>query len=59
MPATTDARFLRQLGIPAIGFAPMSNIPIKAHAHDEFLPASMYLQGIEIYKKLIEFIANC
>ena len=27
-PAANDARFLRQLGIPAYGFSPMNNTPV-------------------------------
>jgi aminoacylase len=27
-PAGNDARFLRQLGIPAFGFSPMNNTPV-------------------------------
>ncbi|KAG5677567.1 hypothetical protein PVAND_007317 [Polypedilum vanderplanki] len=57
-PAMTDARFLRKVKIPAIGFSPMNFTPILAHAHNEFLNADIYLKGIEIYKKLIANLAN-
>lgn len=30
----------------------------KAHDHDEYLNAGVYLEGIEIYKKIIPNIAN-
>lgn len=45
-PASTDARFFRELGIPAFGFSPMANTPILLHDHNEvclkhkFLPQS-------------------
>lgn len=34
-PASTDARFFRELGIPAFGFSPMANTPILLHDHNE------------------------
>lgn len=57
-PAATDARFIRSVGIPAIGFSPINNTPILAHAHDEYIEADMYLKGIEIFKKVITNLAN-
>jgi aminoacylase len=57
-PAATDARFVRKVGIPAIGFSPMNFTPLLAHAHNEFLQADTYLKGIEIYKKVITNLAN-
>ncbi|XP_055618069.1 aminoacylase-1-like [Toxorhynchites rutilus septentrionalis] len=57
-PGATDARFLRELGIPAVGFSPMNNTPTLLHDHDEFLHAETFLRGIEIYKKLITAVAN-
>lgn len=47
-----------QVGIPAIGFTPINNTPVLLHDHDEFIRADTYLDGIEIYKKLITKIAN-
>ena len=31
------SRFLRELGIPAIGFSPMPNTPTLLHDHNEYL----------------------
>ncbi|KAK8564161.1 hypothetical protein V6N13_005620 [Hibiscus sabdariffa] len=31
----TDARYFRQLGLPAIGFSPMANTPYLLHDHNE------------------------
>lgn len=36
-PASTDSRFFRERGIPAIGFSPMSRTPILLHDHNEVL----------------------
>lgn len=35
LPSTTDSRYIRQLGIPALGFSPMTNTPILLHDHNE------------------------
>jgi len=56
-PATTvgatDARYLRRLGISALGFSPIiTTIPL-AHAHNEFVHADRYLTGIDVYKQVI------
>ncbi|XP_015159385.1 aminoacylase-1 isoform X2 [Solanum tuberosum] len=34
-PASTDARYFRERGLPAIGFSPMANTPILLHDHNE------------------------
>ena len=57
-PAGTDASYLRDNGIPALGFSPMINTPVLLHDHDEFLHADIYLKGIEIYKNILEEVAN-
>lgn len=57
-PGGTDSRYIRQVGIPAIGFSPMNHTPVLLHDHDEFLKADTYLNGIEIYKTLIPKVAN-
>ena len=57
-PGGTDSRYIRSVGIPAIGFSPMINTPVLLHDHDEYLQADVYLRGIEIYKKIIPAIAN-
>eukprot|EP00934_Nitzschia_sp_Nitz4_P008211 Nitzschia sp. Nitz4//scaffold17_size182527//70303//71634//NITZ4_001848-RA/size182527-processed-gene-0.50-mRNA-1//-1//CDS//3329539322//8201//frame0 len=51
-PAATDSRFLRALGIRALGFSPMRNTEIMLHEHDEYILESNYLEGIEVYVKL-------
>lgn len=52
-PAATDSRYLRALGISAIGFSPMKKTPILLHDHNEFLNRSVYLEGVDIYEKLL------
>lgn len=41
-PAATDSRFLRQLGVPALGFSPMNNTPVLLHDNDEVFPPSYF-----------------
>ncbi|XP_075156647.1 aminoacylase-1B [Haematobia irritans] len=54
----TDSRYIRQVGIPALGFSPMNKTPVLLHDHDEFIAADIYLRGIEIYEKIIANLAN-
>jgi acetylornithine deacetylase/succinyl-diaminopimelate desuccinylase-like protein len=57
-PGGTDSRYLRSVGIPAIGFSPMNYTPVLLHDHDEFLQADIFLKGIEIYTKIIASVAD-
>ncbi|OWF35113.1 aminoacylase-1-like [Mizuhopecten yessoensis] len=57
-PAATDSRFLREIGIPALGFSPMNNTPILLHDHNEFLNENIFLKGIDIYAAIIPPMAN-
>ncbi|XVE49627.1 hypothetical protein DITRI_Ditri01bG0096800 [Diplodiscus trichospermus] len=34
-PASTDARYFRLVGLPAIGFSPLANTPFLLHGHNE------------------------
>lgn len=53
-PAATDSRFLRALGIRALGFSPMRNTEIKLHEVDEYIPENTFLEGIEVYISLFK-----
>ena len=57
-PAATDSRFLRALGIRALGFSPMAGTEIMLHENDEYIPKSVFLQGIPIYVGLIHRLAS-
>jgi aminoacylase len=37
LASTTDSRFVRQLGIPALGFSPMISTPILLHDNNEVI----------------------
>lgn len=57
-PAATDSRFIRAVGLPAIGFSPMNCTPILLHDHNEFLNEQVFLRGISIYQRLIPALAS-
>jgi len=57
-PGGTDSRFVREVGLPAIGFSPMNNTPVLLHDHNEYLNRDVFLRGIDIYCKLIPAVAN-
>ncbi|XP_047986632.1 aminoacylase-1-like isoform X2 [Leguminivora glycinivorella] len=57
-PGTTDARFVRQQGIPVINFTPILNSPVLLHAHDERIHVEVFRRGIAIMEKVVEAVAN-
>jgi len=57
-PGGTDSRYVRSLGIPALGFSPINNTPVLLHDDDEYLSASVFLKGIEYYCHLIAAVGN-
>ena len=52
-PAATDSRFLRALGIRALGFSPMRSTEILLHENDEYIPEHTFVEGIGIFVGLI------
>ncbi|ERN07606.1 hypothetical protein AMTR_s00157p00064680 [Amborella trichopoda] len=58
LASTTDTRFMRQMGIPALGFSPMINTPILLHEHNEFLNENVYMRGIEVYESVISSLSS-
>lgn len=58
LASTTDARFMRRLGIPTFGFSPMKNTPILLHDHNEFLKDTVYLEGIKVYEYIIKLLSS-
>lgn len=57
-PAGTDCRFLREIGLPALGFSPINLTPILLHDHNEFIEESVFLRGIPIYEAIIPALGN-
>lgn len=57
-PGTTDARFVRAQGIPAISLAPFTDTPTLLHANDERIHVDVYKRGIELLEKILAAVAN-
>ncbi|XP_023954496.2 aminoacylase-1 [Bicyclus anynana] len=57
-PGGTDSRFIRQLGISALGFFPHRHTPPALHEHNESLRVSVFLDGITVYTDIIPALAN-
>jgi len=53
-PGATDARFLRQRGIPAFGFMPINNTPVLLHDNDEYVNENVFIRGITFYECILE-----
>ncbi|XP_071685680.1 uncharacterized protein [Rutidosis leptorrhynchoides] len=58
LASTTDARYVRQLGIPTFGFSPMKNTPILLHDHNEYLKDTVFLEGIKVYESIIKALSS-
>lgn len=57
-PGGTDSRYVRGVGLPALGFSPMIQTPVLLHDHDEFLNEDVFLKGIDIYCQIISALGN-
>ncbi|XP_047698579.1 aminoacylase-1 isoform X2 [Prionailurus viverrinus] len=57
-PAATDSRYLRAVGVPALGFSPMNCTPVLLHDHDERLHEAVFLRGVDIYTRLLPALAS-
>uniref|UniRef100_A0A8C7AB17 N-acyl-aliphatic-L-amino acid amidohydrolase n=1 Tax=Neovison vison TaxID=452646 RepID=A0A8C7AB17_NEOVI len=57
-PAATDSRYLRAVGVPALGFSPMNRTPVLLHDHDERLHEAVFLRGVDIYTRLLPALAS-
>ncbi|RLN47651.1 hypothetical protein BBJ28_00022222 [Nothophytophthora sp. Chile5] len=53
-PAATDSRYLRKVGVPAIGFSPMKRTQILLHEHNESLHKDTFLHGIDVYVAIFQ-----
>ncbi|KAF9414303.1 adenylate cyclase [Podila epigama] len=57
-PAATDSRFLREVGIPALGVSYLKNTPLLLHDHDERMHEDIFLEGMDFYETLITRLSN-
>lgn len=55
-PMATDGRFLREQGIPVLGFTPINQTPPLLHTKNEFIYRSQFLEHIPLMTELIEVL---
>ncbi|KAJ7290862.1 hypothetical protein O6H91_21G044100 [Diphasiastrum complanatum] len=55
---TTDARYVRDQGVPALGFSPIANTISLLHNHNEYLNMKEFLKGIKVYEEILRIFAN-
>jgi aminoacylase len=54
----SDSKFLREVGVKAIGFSAINNTPILLHKNDEYVNEKVFVRGVELFTKLIPRLAN-
>ena len=57
-PAATDSRFLRALGVRALGFSPMRNSEILLHEYDENVKVEVLEEGVGVNVNLIRHLSG-
>ncbi|KAM3957096.1 aminoacylase-1-like [Aphomia sociella] len=57
-PGGTDSRYIREVGIPALGISPITSTPVELHQHNESLRVETFLHGITVYETVLPSIAN-
>lgn len=57
-PAATDSRYIREVGIPALGFSPMPHTPVLLHDHNEFLNETIFIKGLDVVYDMVKEIAS-
>lgn len=56
-PAATDARFLRERGVPVFGMSVMTETPELLHTHDERLAVAAVAEGVRVYEDVVGALA--
>jgi aminoacylase len=57
-PAGTDSRYFRMGNLPCFGFSPIRNTPILLHDHNEYLEVKVFLEGIDVFERIVADLAN-
>lgn len=57
-PSATDARYLRNEGIPVIGFTPINMTPILMNNTDEYIYKKQFIQNIDLMTNLIKYLTH-
>lgn len=53
-PATTDARFMRNMGVPTVGMSLLFNTENRLHDHNEYIVVADMKRGSRIYERIME-----
>ena len=54
----SDAGFLREQGVPVVGFSPIRRTPPLERSHDEYLHVDAFLEGIGVCECVLKELAN-
>jgi len=57
-PASTDARFVRAVGVAAFGFSPMRKTEMLLHEHNEWVGEEGFVEGVEVYETLVRALSG-
>lgn len=57
-PGSTDARWLRDEGIPVLGFTPIKMTPPLLHGNNEYIYKKQFLTNIDLMTNLIKHMAT-
>ncbi|XP_055301117.1 aminoacylase-1-like isoform X2 [Sitodiplosis mosellana] len=55
---SSDMKYIRRIGLAALGFSPLMNTVAKLHDHNEYISVDTYLAGVNVYKKIILNLGN-
>lgn len=57
-PGSTDGHFLRDQGIPVLGFTPINLTPHLVSQTNEFIYRKQFIQNIDLMTRLIKYISH-
>ncbi|WBR61431.1 M20 AcylaseI like [Drosophila suzukii associated hytrosavirus 1] len=57
-PGSTDGRFLRDEGLPVLGFTPINMTPPLLHSTNEYIYKKQFLHNIDLMTKIIKYMAT-
>lgn len=57
-PCSSDAKYLREEGVPVLGFTPINMTPPLWHSTNEYIYKKQYIKNTNLMTMLINFIAN-
>lgn len=56
-PRSTEAHWLRDIGIPVLGFTPINLTPPLLHSENEFIFKQKYLDNIQLMTRIVQHMA--